>query len=384
MAKVRQRTWTVPGQRTKRRAWGFVTIENGKHRAKCADATCGGCQQVRQFRAEWTKEQAEEALSKYLLKIEPSKAATGGMTLAQACERYLAAKSRKRSLANDTRIVKHLKLELGAETPLSEITAGRISEYKAGRLAAVRKIGEGESETERRLTAAAVNRPLALLRHLLRLAHDEWESLLTVPTIRLEREPQGRVRWLEPEEEVRLLEACSKSRTKHLAGVVRAALETGLRRSELLDLTWDRVDLSRGVIRLEITKSGRRREVPMRQAVYELLVGLQGDREGRVWPVGDIRTAFENAVVEAKLDGLHFHDLRHSFASWFVMRGGSLQALQAILGHQDIKMTLRYAHLAPDHLRSEMTRTERGAQTVSRITQAITHEPAAREVVPAP
>jgi site-specific recombinase XerD len=78
-------------------------------------------------------------------------------------------------------------------------------------------------------------------------------------------------------------------------------------------------------------------------------------------PVGDIRTAFENAVVEAKLDGLHFHDLRHSFASWFVMRGGSLQALQTILGHADIKMTLRYAHLAPDHLRSEMARTERNA-----------------------
>ena len=122
----------------------------------------------------------------------------------------------------------------------------------------------------------------------------------------------------------------------------------------------------------------------MRQAVYEVLAKLPGDHTGRVWPAGDIRTAFENAVVEAKLDGLHFHDLRHSFASWFVMRGGSLQALQTILGHADIKMTLRYAHLAPDHLRSEMTRTERGAQTVSKITQAITHEPAAREVVPAP
>ena len=98
---------------------------------------------------------------------------------------------------------------------------------------------------------------------------------------------------------------------------------------------------------------------------------------GRVWPSGDIRTSFENAVAEAKLDGLHFHDLRHSFASWFVMRGGSLQALQTILGHQDIKMTLRYAHLAPDHLRSEMTRTECSAQPAEKITQEITHEPVA-------
>jgi len=115
----------------------------------------------------------------------------------------------------------------------------------------------------------------------------------------------------------------------------------------------------------------------MRQAVYEVLAGLHGSGEGRVWPAGDIRTAFENAVVEAKLDGLHFHDLRHSFASWFVMRRGTLQALQAILGHQDIKMTLRYAHLAPDHLRSEMARTERDAQPAEVLAQASAQEPVA-------
>jgi len=79
---------------------------------------------------------------------------------------------------------------------------------------------------------------------------------------------------------------------------------------------------------------------------------------------------------EAKLDGLHFHDLRHSFASWFVMRGGRLQALQTILGHADIKMTLRYAHLAPDHLRTEMSRTERSVQPSS-IAQASAQEPVA-------
>src|SRR5437870_10438528 len=123
MAKVRQRTWTVPGQRTKRKAWGFVGIENGKHRKKCADATCGGCQQVRQFRAEWSKEQAEEALSKYLLKIEQPKTKGGGMTLGQAADRYLALKARKRTINEDRRTLEHLKVSLGADAPLSEITA---------------------------------------------------------------------------------------------------------------------------------------------------------------------------------------------------------------------------------------------------------------------
>src|SRR5712664_4382426 len=115
----------------------------------------------------------------------------------------------------------------------------------------------------------------------------------------------------------------------------------------------------------------------MRQNVYDVLAALPEPHAGRVWPAGDVRTAFENAVAEAKLNGLHFHDLRHSFASWFVMRGGSLQALQSILGHADIKMTLRYAHLAPDHLRSEMARTERparSAETASPSAQASAQE----------
>src|SRR5439155_8229433 len=176
-----------------------------------------------------------------------------------------------RTVEADRRQLDLLKAEFGGETPLVEITASRISEYKAKRLSAVRTIGKGEGAAERRLTAAAVNRPLALLRHLLRLAHEEWEAIPAVPTIRLEREPQGRIRWLEPDEEARLLDACRKSRTKHLADVVKVALETGLRRGELLGLTWEQVDMSRGVIRLEVTKSGKRREVPMRQAVYDVL-----------------------------------------------------------------------------------------------------------------
>jgi integrase len=147
-------------------------------------------------------------------------------------------------------------------------------------------------------------------------------------------------------------------------------------------MTWDRVDMSRGVVRLELTKSGKRREVPMREALYDVMAGLPGAREGRVWPSGNIRTAFENAVYAARLDDFHFHDCRHHFASWFVMRGGSLQALKEILGHADLKMTLRYAHLAPDHLRGEMVKTEgqqRRTVDASAITQGITHE-RAREV----
>src|SRR5207302_755328 len=74
------------------------------------------------------------------------------------------------------------------------------------------------------------------------------------------------------------------------------ALETGMRLGEIMGMTWERVDLSRGVIRLELTKSGRRREVPMRQAVYDVLAKLPGERRGRVWPEQSIRTTWATAV----------------------------------------------------------------------------------------
>jgi integrase len=284
------------------------------------------------------------------------------ITLAAAFERYFKAKARKRSLAADRRISEHLLAERGATTRLRDLTASRIAAYRERRLAAGSVRRKDKTGKPARLSAASINRPLALLRHLLRLAHEEWEVLPTVPKVRLEKEPQGRLRWLEPDEERRLIAACKASALPHLADLVTVALETGMRRSEAEGLTWDRVDLSRGVLRLEITKSGRRREVPMRQRVYDVLVSRPGAREGRLWPEGSTRAGFEAAVEAARLAApFRFHDCRHHFASWFMMRGGSVPALQKILGHASLAMTMRYAHMSPEHLRGEMAKTERSA-----------------------
>ena len=97
----------------------------------------------------------------------------------------------------------------------------------------------------------------------------------------------------------------------------------------------------------------------MRQRVYDVLASRPGAREGRLWPEGSTRAAFEATVEAARLDApFRFHDCRHHFASWFMMRGGSLPALQKILGHASLAMTMRYAHLSPEHLRGEMAKTE--------------------------
>jgi integrase len=282
--------------------------------------------QTRVYRSEWTKSDAQNALAAFLLKIEQPKLAPA-MTLAEASDRYLATKARKRTLKTDERILAQLKSFFGADAALSSLTASRIDEYRAMRLAT--RIGKAPAE--HLLTAAAINRPLALLRHLLRIAHDEWEALPAVPKIRLEKEPQGRLRWLTEEEIKKLLEACQRSRNSKLRPAVVIAIHTGLRRSELLDLTWDRIDLSRGVIRLELTKNGKRREVPLNEESYAELVSLGPQESGRLFEYESVRKAYENAVRSAKLDDVNFHTLRHTFASWAVMRGVSLKELQELL-----------------------------------------------------
>src|SRR5262249_55391982 len=249
MAQVNQRLWKLPGQRTKRKAWGFTAQINGK--------------QARRYKAEWTQDDAEAELAKALLKIEPEKPKGAGITLDQAVDRYLATKARKRSLSEDKRILGHLKHYFGKDAPLTGTTASRISEYKGHRLSTTRTIGEGETAIERPIAGATVNRTLALLRHLLRLAHEEWELLDAVPRIRMEHEAEGRLRWLTPEEATRVLDACRKSRNEHLTDLVEFALFTGMRRGEVLALTWERVDRARGVVLLDVTKSGKRREVPL-------------------------------------------------------------------------------------------------------------------------
>jgi site-specific recombinase XerD len=110
--------------------------------------------------------------------------------------------------------------------------------------------------------------------------------------------------------------------------------------------------------------------------VYDILAGLP-HREGRLWPVKTIRAAFERAVEAAKLDAeFRFHDTRHHFASWFVMRGGGISALKEILGHRTLSMTMKYAHLSQDHLRAEVEKTEGRRQNQHMVSTNEVESPA--------
>jgi integrase len=330
--KITPYTWTdADGKRHKSWRWS-VNVE--------------GRQQRRQGYS--SKSEAETALDQFKAELAAPKSKPS-ITLGQAFEKYFETKARKKSLAEDRRQAEHLTVAFGEDTPLVDVTSGRIADYKATRLATKSR------QFKAPLSAAAVNRPLALLRHLLRLAHSEWDLLAAVPTVRLEDEPEGRLRWLTPEEANRLLAAARESRNPDLADLIELSLFTGLRQSEALELTWDRVDRSRGVLLLDVTKSGRRRQVPLNEGADAVLARRGPKDEGLVFSSSNwdrYRTAWDGAVKRAKLTDLRWHDLRHTFASWAVQRRVSLYELKELLGHSTLTMVKRYAHLAPEHLRA--------------------------------
>jgi integrase len=216
-----------------------------------------------------------------------------------------------------------------------------------------------------------------------------------VPDIEMPKKPEGRIRYLEHAEIEKLLAACADSKNPYLSAIVAIVLNTGLRKEELLGLAWERVDLAADFglstkLTLYRTKSGKPRGVPLNQDAVDALATVEPNperrvglvfkrRDGRKW--GQIRTAFETALTRAEIENFRFHDCRHTFSSHFVMRGGSLYDLKEILGHSDIKMTMRYAHLSPHHLHGSIAKVEglaripaSTAQKTAQNEPADTHE----------
>jgi integrase len=211
---------------------------------------------------------------------------------------------------------------------------------------------------------ATVNRELGRLRHMLNKAV-EWELLDTNPMERLKflRENNARLRYLSMEDCDKLLDACIAT---HMRAMVEVALHTGMRLGEILNLEWPDIDFAAGSILIRDSKNGQPRHVPMDSMVRRLLSGYIPSRESvYVFPAASggrlttVQKAFRNARVRAGMPGLHFHDLRHTFASHWMMTGGDLYVLKDILGHKSVLMTQRYAHLSPAYKRTMVDRMEK-------------------------
>jgi integrase len=218
------------------------------------------------------------------------------------------------------------------------------------------------------LSPATVNRHLAALSHAFTVAVKEWGWVEANPVVKVSkpREPRGRVRFLSDDEREALLKACRESASPDLYPAVILALSTGARQQEILGLRWSQIDFGRRVATLHETKNAERRVLPLAGPALELLRERSSARRldtdlvfpGRTRtpkPV-DLRTPFETALKRAGIENFHWHDLRHTAASYLAMNGASLAEIAEVLGHKTLAMVKRYAHLSEAHTASVVER----------------------------
>lgn len=185
----------------------------------------------------------------------------------------------------------------------------------------------------------------AVFNELKRLGH--WKKDNPLSNLRPFKSEETELVYLETEEIARLLEECRNSRNPHVYHVAYLCLVTGARWDEAESLTTKRIRSLK--VHFTKTKGNRNRSVPISQEVYDSIP--KPEKTGRVFDT--CYSAFRSAVERTELDlpdGQLSHVLRHTFASHCMMNGGNILVLKDILGHTDIKMTMRYAHFAPSHL----------------------------------
>lgn len=302
---------------------------------------------IRQF-AGYTKAQARNTLAK--LRIERLDERLGFRKSGQG-ERVLFekfaddfleeyCKQNKRSWQRDEFSLNSLKEFFKGET-LQSLGPEKIERFKAKRKAEV--------------SPATVNRELACLKTMFSKAV-EWGRTEKNPAAKVKkfRENPGRERILSPEEARRLIECAAPS----IRPVLILALNTGMRRTEILSLKWRDVDFAKSFILIEDSKSGKSRKVPMNTFVYRILKELPRTSPEHIFfnpetndHVKDIKTGFRAACRRAEIRGLRLHDLRHTAASKMIEAGADLVTVSKILGHSSIQMTMRYAHPTPENMR---------------------------------
>jgi len=200
-------------------------------------------------------------------------------------------------------------------------------------------------------------RELSLLRRILRIAQEDWDvEVLANPLDRFTVKGQRglRERRLEGDEEGRLLTACKAARNLWLLPTVLLALETGMRRGEILNARDEH--LKNGLLTIPKTKTGTPRTIPLSPNAQRIIAALPRSITGYLIPISSnaLRLAWERARQRAGIDDLHFHDLRHEAISRFFEMGLSIPEVALISGHKDYRMLARYTHLKPETVLSKL------------------------------
>ncbi|MDI6744883.1 MAG: site-specific integrase [Thermodesulfovibrionales bacterium] len=260
--------------------------------------------------------------------------------------------------ARDKSIFKNLKSYFGEDCTLADIE-NVIGGYEQWRKA------DG-------IKPATILKELALLRRMFNVARKQWKWKMINPVseIELPKVKNARVRYLDLDEEARLYAALDKAPENWLKPFVYIALDTGLRLNNLRELSWSEVNLFSGMIIIdaEKMKNDDYIGIPLTDRAYQILKDLWKvqcvsghvfNDDGQKLYDRKVQRALKRFLNEAQIENFHFHDLRHTFASWKVQSGVDMYVVQKLLGHKDNRITQRYAHLNVDALKDAILRQNR-------------------------
>lgn len=241
-----------------------------------------------------------------------------------------------------------------AKVRLCDLSGADVAKYRDKRLKVVK--------------APTVRRELVILRHLFEVARLEWNVPLTanpVGSVKIPKDSKPRERRLEAGEAERLLSAIGERTAWYLRPLLLLAIETGMRRGELLSVQWKDVNLTAQTIRLHKTKNGEPRVVPLTPRAIAIVSSLRGLSSAppnkptdHLFPVkaNAVRLAWERLRTRAGIEDLRLHDLRHEAVSRFFEMGLTTPEVALISGHRDPRMLSRYTHLRPENIAQKLAR----------------------------
>lgn len=259
-------------------------------------------------------------------------------------ERYVQEVTLKtRSMKEDAYRLRALARHPVAKLCMTALTPIKVAEYRDERLTLV--------------SAGAVIRELSYFSSIINHARREWgiSIINPVPLVKKPATPQSRCRMLTEEELKRLYAALTpkiKSSNHWILPLTKFALESGMRRGEILGMRWNDLNLDKRIAYIPLTKNGQPRTVPLTTAAIEILHKLPRNLDGRVFPVTPftLSAAIDRARRKAKLDDFHFHDLRHMAITRLAEKLPNLIELSAVSGHKSLAMLKRYYHPNPERL----------------------------------
>ena len=260
-------------------------------------------------------------------------------TWEDAALRWLNEQAHKASIRDDAKKIEMLT-PFFRRVPLADLSWDRIQ-----------AVVEGQKGDRKPATR---NRYYQLVRSILRRAMREWQWIDKVPVVRLHREPEGRVRYLSPQE----IDTLLRNLPEHLRAMTRFAFATGLRRGNVLRLRWKQIDLGRRVMHVKASEVKNRKTlgIPLNETAIAIIREQIGKHDEFVFVYQDkplaatVNTAWRNALKKSGIEDFHFHDTRHTWASLLIQNGVPKGMIKELGGWKSEKMVERYAHLAPEHL----------------------------------